>query len=65
MPASPSPIRYMGAFDPNTPSLNNRYHFGLIWDGTGVDTAAKACTVTTCASTTRTSCRSTLRLACR
>ena len=35
MPATP--MRYMGAFDPNTPSLNDRYHFGLIWDGTGVD----------------------------
>ena len=27
----------MGAFDPDTPFLNGRYHFGLIWDGTGVD----------------------------
>jgi hypothetical protein len=35
MPASP--IRYMGAFDPDTPFLNGRYHFGLIWDGTGVE----------------------------
>jgi hypothetical protein len=35
MPASP--IRYMGVFDPDTPFLNGRYHFGLIWDGTRVD----------------------------
>jgi hypothetical protein len=35
MPASP--IRHMGVFDPDEPFLNGRYHFGLIWDGTGVD----------------------------
>jgi hypothetical protein len=35
MPATP--MQYMGAFDPDTPFLNGRYHFGLIWDGTGVE----------------------------
>lgn len=28
-----SPVRYHGAFDPDTPELDQRYHFGLVWDG--------------------------------
>lgn len=31
MPASP--VRHKGAFDPDTPALDARYHFGLVWDG--------------------------------
>ncbi|MGZ5270095.1 MAG: hypothetical protein ACXWC6_05700 [Ramlibacter sp.] len=30
-------LQYHGAFDPDTPALKRRYHFGLVWDGTGVD----------------------------
>lgn len=30
-------LHYLGAFDPDTPALRGRYHFGLVWDGTGVD----------------------------
>ena len=30
-------LRYQGVFDPDTPALKERYHFGLVWDGTGVD----------------------------
>jgi hypothetical protein len=30
-------LRYCGVFDPDRPALADRYHFGLIWDGTGVD----------------------------
>ncbi len=33
----PSPVEYKGVFDPNTPVLEDSYHFGLIWDGTGVE----------------------------
>ena len=33
-------LRYCGAFDPDTPALQRRYHFGLVWDGTGVDNCA-------------------------
>jgi hypothetical protein len=29
----PSPVRYHGVFDPDTPALDGRYHFGLVWDG--------------------------------
>ena len=36
----PSPVQYKGAFDPDTPELDGPYHFGLVWDGTGVDTCA-------------------------
>lgn len=32
-----SPVRYKQAFDPDTPRLDGTYHFGLVWDGTGVD----------------------------
>lgn len=35
MPAAK--LQYHGVFDPDTPSLQRRYHFGLVWDGTGVD----------------------------
>lgn len=31
MPASP--VRYHGVFNPDTPALDQRYHFGLVWDG--------------------------------
>ena len=31
MPASP--VRYKGVFSPDTPALDGRYHFGLVWDG--------------------------------
>jgi hypothetical protein len=30
-------LEYHGAFDPDMPALQDRYHFGLVWDGTGVD----------------------------
>jgi hypothetical protein len=30
-------LQYHGVFDPDTPALQGRYHFGLVWDGTGVD----------------------------
>jgi hypothetical protein len=30
-------LQYRGVFDPDTPALKKRYHFGLVWDGTGVD----------------------------
>jgi hypothetical protein len=30
-------VRYRGAFDPDLPQLQDRYHFGLVWDGSGVD----------------------------
>jgi hypothetical protein len=30
-------LRYRGVFDPARPALEDRYHFGLIWDGTAVD----------------------------
>jgi hypothetical protein len=30
-------LRYRGVFDPNRPALDDRYHFGLIWDGTAID----------------------------
>jgi hypothetical protein len=29
--------RYRGVFDPDVPQLQDRYHFGLVWDGSGVD----------------------------
>lgn len=29
----PSPVRYHGVFDPDTPALDGRHHFGLVWDG--------------------------------
>ncbi len=29
----PSPVRHKGAFDPDRPALDARYHFGLVWDG--------------------------------
>ncbi|MBA3772859.1 MAG: hypothetical protein H0X13_10345 [Ramlibacter sp.] len=35
MPASS--VAYKGVFDPNTPRLDGKYHFGLVWDGTGVE----------------------------
>lgn len=28
-----SPVRFHGVFDPDTPALDGRYHFGLVWDG--------------------------------
>lgn len=28
-----SPVRYRGTFNPGTPELDQRYHFGLVWDG--------------------------------
>ncbi len=31
------PLRYKQAFEPDTPRLDGPYHFGLVWDGTGVD----------------------------
>jgi hypothetical protein len=33
-----SPVRYEGMFDPNSPDLAEDYHFGLIWEGTSVET---------------------------
>ena len=30
-------LQYCGVFDPDAPALRRRYHFGLVWDGTGVD----------------------------
>ncbi|HYF19579.1 MAG TPA: hypothetical protein VEA40_17065 [Ramlibacter sp.] len=30
-------LRYMGAFDPDRPALDGRYHFGLVWDGTSIE----------------------------
>jgi hypothetical protein len=30
-------LSYRGVFDPDRPALEDRYHFGLIWDGTAVD----------------------------
>jgi hypothetical protein len=35
---SNSIIRYKGVFDPNHPVLDAKYHFGLIWEGTSIDT---------------------------
>lgn len=35
-----SVIRYQGMFDPDNPVLNERYHFGLVWEGTSLDTCA-------------------------
>jgi hypothetical protein len=32
-----SPVQYKNAFDPDTPRLDGPYHFGLVWDGSGVD----------------------------
>lgn len=32
-----SPVRYKQAFDPDLPRLDGPYHFGLVWDGSGVD----------------------------
>jgi hypothetical protein len=29
--------RFRGVFDPDRPALEGRYHFGLVWDGSGVD----------------------------
>jgi hypothetical protein len=31
-------VVHKGAFDPNHPVLDRRFHFGLVWDGTSVDT---------------------------
>ena len=33
-----STVNHMGAFNPNDPDLPDTYHFGLIWEGTSVDT---------------------------
>ncbi|MBA2961522.1 MULTISPECIES: hypothetical protein [Ramlibacter] len=33
-------LRFRGAFDPDRPVLHDRYHFGLVWDGTAVDQCA-------------------------
>lgn len=33
-----SRIMYKGVFDPNNPALKENYHFGLIWEGTSLDT---------------------------
>ena len=30
-------MTYKGSFEPDTPSIDNNSHFGLIWDGTSVD----------------------------
>jgi hypothetical protein len=35
-----SMINYKGVFNPNLPDLQERYHFGLIWEGTSIDTCA-------------------------
>ncbi|MBL7737068.1 MAG: hypothetical protein JNL51_16550 [Chitinophagaceae bacterium] len=31
-------INYKGVFNPNTPDLAENYHFGLIWEGSSLDT---------------------------
>ncbi len=33
-----STVNYMGVFNPSDPNLPDTYHFGLIWEGTSVDT---------------------------
>lgn len=33
-----SRVNYKGLFDPNTPELTEKYHFGIIWEGTSLDT---------------------------
>lgn len=33
-----SPVSYKGIFNPGAPNLPENYHFGLIWEGTSVDT---------------------------
>jgi hypothetical protein len=33
---------YKGAFDPDAPVLDGPHHFGLVWDGEGVDTCSGA-----------------------
>lgn len=35
-PHAPS-VRYKGVFDPESPVLDGAYHFGLVWDGSGVE----------------------------
>lgn len=35
-----SSIRYEGMFNPNTPELQGKYHFGLIWEGASTDTCS-------------------------
>ena len=35
-----SVIQYKGIFDPDSPVLDGRYHFGLVWEGTSLDTCA-------------------------
>ena len=35
-----SVVQYKGAFDPNKPELDGRYHFGLVWEGTSLDTCS-------------------------
>ncbi len=35
-----SKIIYEGAFNPNTPELRGRYHFGLIWEGSSTETCS-------------------------
>jgi hypothetical protein len=30
-------LRFRGVFDPDAPALEDRYHFGLVWDGTRVE----------------------------
>ena len=33
-----SPITYKGVFDPDRPLLDGKYHFGLVWEGTSMET---------------------------
>ncbi len=33
-----SPITYKGVFDPDRPALDGNYHFGLVWEGTSMET---------------------------
>jgi len=35
-----SALSYKGMFDPQTPDLKEKYHFGLIWEGESVDTCS-------------------------
>jgi hypothetical protein len=33
-----SPVVFKGVFNPSEPDLNEKYHFGLIWEGTSLET---------------------------
>ena len=33
-----SKVNYKGVFNPNTPDLPENYHFGLVWEGSSLDT---------------------------